>query len=82
MELPRDLHLNDIRRALGALERQNSGSDLVGRFSLFGAGILVGAGLALLPTPLSGEELREKVHDRVDELRGEKSADADTNEKS
>lgn len=55
---------------------------MVGRFSLFGVEILVGAALALLPTALSGEELREKVHDRVDELRGEKSADADTNEKS
>jgi hypothetical protein len=82
MELPRDLHLNDIKRALGLLERQNGGSELVGRFSLFGAGILVGAGLALLLTPFSGEELREKVHDRVDELRGEKSADANENDKA
>jgi hypothetical protein len=82
MDLPRDLHLNDIQRALGLLEQQSNGSELVGRFSLFGAGILVGAGLALLLTPFSGEELREKVHDRVDELRGEKSKDGDENEQS
>jgi hypothetical protein len=70
MELTKDLHLDDLKRALGLLEQRSAGGDLLGHFSLFGAGLLVGAGLTLLLTPLSGNELREKIHDRVDELRG------------
>ena len=74
MELPRDLHMGDIKRALGLLEQRSAGSDLLGRFSLFGAGVLVGAGLALLLTPLSGEEVREKLGERVEETRRQKSS--------
>lgn len=75
MELPRDLHMNDIRRALGLLEERDATNDLISRVSLFGAGLLVGAGLALLLAPLNGEEMRAQIHDRVDELRGQKPSD-------
>ena len=78
MDLARDLHLNDItmkdiKRALGFIDQRTVSGDLLGRVSLFGAGLLVGAGLALLLSPLRGEEVREKIHDTVDGLRGQKA---------
>ena len=37
--------------------------------ALFGAGVLVGAGLALLFAPTSGRELREEIGERAAELK-------------
>jgi hypothetical protein len=71
MELTRDLHIEDIKRALGLNNTRHAGNDLFGQISLFGAGLLVGAGLALLLAPMTGNELREKLHDQVDDLRGQ-----------
>lgn len=82
MELTKDLHLNDIKRALGLLEQRSTGSELLGPITLFGAGLLVGAGLTLLLTPLSGEELRAKLHDRVDGLREPSSPDQSESKQS
>lgn len=53
MEFPRDLTRNlpsteDIIRALGLQAQRSHGSDVVPSVALFGAGLLVGAGLALL----------------------------------
>ena len=42
---------------------------LVPSVALFGAGLLVGAGLALLFAPSSGRELREELGERAAELR-------------
>lgn len=68
----------DIIRALGLqhLGRRNSGSDIVPSVALFGAGLLVGAGLALLLAPTSGRELREEIVDRAGELRDRVAAAA------
>jgi gas vesicle protein len=41
---------------------------MVPSLALFGAGLLVGAGLALLLAPTSGRELREEITDRAKEL--------------
>jgi len=62
---------DDIIRALGlqGLQRRNSGTDMVPSLALFGAGLLVGAGLALLLAPTSGRELREEITERASELR-------------
>ncbi|MBX3024151.1 YtxH domain-containing protein [bacterium] len=45
--------------------------------ALFGAGLLVGAGLALLLAPTSGRELREEISERANELRERVGAAAD-----
>lgn len=73
-ELARNLpdHLpstDEIIRALGLQVRRKSGSDIVPSVALFGAGLLVGAGLALLFAPSSGRELREELGERAAELR-------------
>jgi hypothetical protein len=47
----------------------NNHRDIVPSLALFGAGLLVGAGLALLLAPSSGEELRENLSERMEALR-------------
>jgi len=62
--------VDDLIRAIG-LHTRNGGttSHMIPGLALFGAGILVGAGLALLLAPTTGEELREDLSERVDALR-------------
>jgi YtxH-like protein len=57
----------DVIRALGLETRGRT--DLVPSVALFGAGLLVGAGLALLFAPTSGRELREEIGERAADLR-------------
>ena len=59
----------DIIRALGLQQRRHTTTDLAPSLALFGAGLLVGAGLALLLAPTTGRELREEITDRASELR-------------
>jgi hypothetical protein len=73
MEIPKEFTRNlpsteDIIRALGLQTRRSNG-DVVPSVALFGAGLLVGAGLALLFAPSSGRELREELGERAAELR-------------
>jgi hypothetical protein len=62
----------EIIRALG-LEgtRRAPNHDLMPSVVLFGAGILVGAGLALLFAPTSGQELREQLAQKAADLSGQ-----------
>lgn len=57
----------DLIRALGLEARKRT--DLAPSMALFGAGLLVGAGLALLFAPTSGRELREEIGERAADLR-------------
>ncbi len=59
----------EIIRALGLQHRPAPSSDVMPGCALFGAGILVGAGLALLFAPSSGGALGEELGQRVGELR-------------
>jgi hypothetical protein len=68
-ELARNLpSADDIIRALGL--RAYRRSSPMSQWALFGAGILVGAGLALLFAPTSGRELREELGERAEQARG------------
>jgi hypothetical protein len=64
----------EIIRALGLHARRSTGGDIVPSVALFGAGLLVGAGLALLFAPSSGRELREELGERAAELRDRATA--------
>ena len=66
----------DIIRALGLHQRRYASSELAPSLALFGAGLLVGAGLALLLAPTTGRELREEITDRASELRDRVSSTA------
>jgi hypothetical protein len=60
----------DIVRALGLqATRRSTAGDVVPSVALFGAGLLVGAGLALLFAPTTGRELREEITEKASELR-------------
>lgn len=59
---------DDILRAIGS-SGSRRGSDAVSTIALFGAGLLVGAGLAVLFTPVRGDEFREQLNEKTDDLR-------------
>jgi hypothetical protein len=59
----------ELIRALGLHARRGNHGDIVPSLALFGAGLLVGAGLALLFAPTSGRELRDELGERAAELR-------------
>jgi gas vesicle protein len=64
-----DLSKEDILAAIGLAPKPSAGQWLAGTLSVFGLGLLVGAGAALLLTPRSGRELRGDLADRVKTLR-------------
>jgi len=79
MEFPKEFaqHLpsaEDLIRALGMRTHRTNGGDLVPSVALFGAGLLVGAGLALLFAPTSGRELRDEIGERAADLRDRATA--------
>jgi len=66
MEMPKNLTgVEDFIRALGMQRSRRTEQDILPSLALFGAGLLVGAALALLLTPVSGPELREELGERV-----------------
>lgn len=58
---------DEIIRALG-LHARHSHNDVMPSVALFGAGILVGAGLALLFAPTTGRELRSEISSKANDL--------------
>ncbi len=58
---------DDVIRSLGLRSYQQT--SYMSGWALFGAGILVGAGLALLFAPTSGRELREELGERAQQAR-------------
>ena len=51
----------DILTALGLEKRRSSVEKMLPMIGLFGAGLLVGAGVAMLLAPKSGREVREAI---------------------
>jgi gas vesicle protein len=66
------MHLgkDDILHALGLEARRSSADMVLPAAALFGAGILVGAGLGLLFAPKAGNELRGDIARSAGELKG------------
>ena len=64
-----DLSRDQLVNHLG-LNRQYSGTEIiVPALAIFGAGVLVGAGLGLLFAPKSGQELRHDITDGMSDLK-------------
>lgn len=55
----------DILAMLGLETKSSTASWLAGALGTFGAGLVVGAGLALMLTPKPGRELRGAIRDRM-----------------
>ena len=69
----RDFSKDDVLSALGLTSKPSSSERLLGALSIFGVGLLVGAGAALLLAPKSGEALRTDLGERFRNLRPEET---------
>jgi hypothetical protein len=58
----------DIAAAAGLQARRSVSGDLASALSIFAAGIILGAGLALLFAPKAGEEIRRELAERVGDV--------------
>lgn len=56
---------DDVLKMIGLQTRRDSTDALLTGIGLFGAGVLVGAGVALLFAPRSGSELRQELKGRL-----------------
>jgi YtxH-like protein len=72
-----DLSKDDILSALGLAAKPSATERLLGTVGVFGLGLLIGAGAALLLAPKSGQGLREDLGERFRRVRnGEGDATA------
>ncbi|HEY0710940.1 MAG TPA: YtxH domain-containing protein [Polyangia bacterium] len=69
----KDISKEDALAAIGLAIKPSPGQWLAGTLSVFGFGVIVGAGVALLLAPRTGRELRDDLSERVRTLR-EKTA--------
>ncbi|RMG19587.1 MAG: YtxH domain-containing protein [Deltaproteobacteria bacterium] len=65
----KDLTRDDILRSIGLETRKTPADYVLPALGIFGAGLLVGAGLGLLLAPKSGRELRGDIRQRASQLR-------------
>jgi gas vesicle protein len=64
-----DLSKDDILSALGLASKQTTSERLWGTLGIFGIGLVVGAGAALLLAPKTGQGLREDLGERFRKAR-------------
>jgi hypothetical protein len=58
----------DIASAIGLEARSSATGDMLTAFGIFGTGIILGAGLALLFAPKAGHEIRHDIAEKVGEI--------------
>ena len=68
-----DLSKDDILSALGLAAKPSATERLLGTMGVFGLGLLIGAGAALLLAPKSGQGLREDLGERLRRVRNGES---------
>jgi hypothetical protein len=73
----RDLSKDDVLSALGLTSKPSTSERLLETLTVFGVGLLVGAGAALLLAPKSGQALRADLGER---FRKPASEQADSSE--
>jgi len=66
----KNLDLDDLLGVIGLEKRPSLPRWLLETMGLFGLGVVVGAGTALLLAPKSGRELRGDIRDRVRRVAG------------
>ena len=60
----------DIATAIGLRSQVSATGDMVTAFGIFGAGMMLGAGLALLFATKAGHQIRHDIVEKVGELGG------------
>jgi hypothetical protein len=61
----KDISKDDVLGVLGLETKPSTTSHVAALLGIFGAGLLVGAGIALLVAPKPGRELREDIRARL-----------------
>jgi hypothetical protein len=67
----KDLDKDDVLAMLGLSSKQSTTGLLTEALAVFGVGVLVGAGVALLVAPKPGRQMREEIHARISAGREE-----------
>jgi hypothetical protein len=62
------LSKENLATAVGLRPPASPTGDLLTTFSLFGGGMILGAGLALLFAPMTGHEVRDGIAEKVSEV--------------
>jgi hypothetical protein len=67
MKLPnlKDMDKDDVLGLLGLSPARSTSGHLAEALGIFGVGLLVGAGVALLLAPKPGQELRDELRARI-----------------
>lgn len=60
---------DEVLRSIGLQRARGTSGEMLGGVAVFGAGLLVGAGLALLFAPSSGAETREHLGAKVEDAK-------------
>jgi len=55
----------DIASVVGLSRRSSATADVLAVFGIFGAGLIVGAGVALVLAPKAGHEIRHDIAEKV-----------------
>lgn len=58
----------DIASAVGLEARSSTTGDMLTAFGIFGTGVVLGAGLALLFAPKAGQDIRHDIAEKVGEI--------------
>jgi hypothetical protein len=58
----------DIASAIGLRARASATGDVLAAFGIFGTGMILGAGLALLFAPKAGHQIRHDIAEKVGEI--------------
>jgi hypothetical protein len=58
----------DIASAVGLQARSSTTGNMLTAFGIFGTGMILGAGLALLFAPKAGHEIRHDIAEKVGEI--------------
>lgn len=58
----------DIASAVGLEARPSATGEMLTAFGIFGTGVILGAGLALLFAPKTGQEVRHDIAEKVGEI--------------
>ena len=72
----RNFSPDDILHALGLEKKRSSAEKMLPMIGIFGAGLLVGAGVALLLSPKTGREIREAIGGTVSKYTSREAAEA------
>ena len=59
---------DDITSAVGLEARSSTTGNMLTAFAIFGTGMILGAGLALLFAPKAGQEMRHDIAEKVGEI--------------